>query len=579
MDLLVMRTKKRTILNRRLPQTVSGVNVDGTATVLLLLLTGCGDLMGNVIAAPDDTGDQFEGDPFLPGDPGAADVRFTLDTREDVHPISPHIYGLNDTVMLSATRPTALHLGSNRISAYNWETNDSNAGSDYQHQNDDYIYALYPERPPPSGLAAQPYVDAAVALKVLSIPINDYVAGDSDFSTGDVINSGENYLETRFKQNRAAKNATYSIDPDKEDAYVYQDEFVNWVRNNNNTGQVVFSLDNDPDKWDTVHPRIRPKGKLTFEELVNRNIEYAKAVKAAWPDVGVAGFAAHSWLGLATLNTDISRNDTLVIHQYLDAMLAESGAVGSHLIDYLEVHYFSEAVAENGDPINAATETYDPESGAEARMQAPRSLWDPTYIETPGMGTNAWLGNEGLAYIPRLKQIIKEHYPGLKLLFSIWSFGGSDHISGAIAAADTLGILGREEVDAAMNFEFGFPKNQRDFLYAGFRVYRNFGQAGETFGDTSFGAETDAIEMTSVYASYDENTPQRMVIVAINKANTALNAGITIANPVSYKRLEVYLLEASTPEVVHTSPLTRTHRNAFLYNMPARSVSVLLPAL
>jgi hypothetical protein len=83
------------------------------------------------------------------------------------------------------------------------------------------------------------------------------------------------------------------------------------------------------------------------------------------------------------------------------------------------------------------------------------------------MGTNAWLGNEGLAYIPRLKQIIKEHYSWLKLLFSIWSFGGSDHISGAIATADTLGILGREEVDAAMNFEFGFPKNQRNFLYAG----------------------------------------------------------------------------------------------------------------
>src|SRR2546423_1633597 len=54
------------------------------------------------------------------------------------HPISPYIYGINIASKLEGV-PTALTLdrsGGNRWTAYNWETNASNAGSDYLYQND-----------------------------------------------------------------------------------------------------------------------------------------------------------------------------------------------------------------------------------------------------------------------------------------------------------------------------------------------------------------------------------------------------------------------------------------------------------
>src|SRR5271169_6398105 len=54
------------------------------------------------------------------------------------HPISPYIYGINFATQIDGA-PSALTLdrwGGNRATAYNWETNASNAGSDYQYEND-----------------------------------------------------------------------------------------------------------------------------------------------------------------------------------------------------------------------------------------------------------------------------------------------------------------------------------------------------------------------------------------------------------------------------------------------------------
>ena len=49
--------------------------------------------------------------------------------------------------------------------------------------------------------------------------------------------------------------------------------------------------------------------------------------------------------------------------------------------------------------------------------------------------------------IPWLKAKIAAHYPGTKLSFSEYTFGGGHDISGGVAEADALGIFGREGLD------------------------------------------------------------------------------------------------------------------------------------
>src|SRR4051794_5861689 len=72
-------------------------------------------------------------------DPGAVDVTVDVRTDADVRAISPLIYGTSGTTELAKTRQTLVRAGGNRYTAYNWENNASNAGSDYQFQNDNQL--------------------------------------------------------------------------------------------------------------------------------------------------------------------------------------------------------------------------------------------------------------------------------------------------------------------------------------------------------------------------------------------------------------------------------------------------------
>jgi len=81
---------------------------------------------------------------------GPAEVVFTVDASAGRHSISPHIYGINVSHMRPAPLPALVaevgfamaRAGGNRFSAYNWETNASNAGADWLFQNDAFLRPL-----------------------------------------------------------------------------------------------------------------------------------------------------------------------------------------------------------------------------------------------------------------------------------------------------------------------------------------------------------------------------------------------------------------------------------------------------
>jgi hypothetical protein len=69
-----------------------------------------------------------------------ADVTITVNPAV-TKPISPYIYGINFYSGVTGAPPllTFDRDGGNRWTAYNWETNASNAGSDYLYENDNYL--------------------------------------------------------------------------------------------------------------------------------------------------------------------------------------------------------------------------------------------------------------------------------------------------------------------------------------------------------------------------------------------------------------------------------------------------------
>jgi hypothetical protein len=210
-----------------------------------------------------------------------------------------------------------------------------------------------------------------------------------------------------------------------------------------------------------------------------------------------------------------------------------------------------------------------------ARVQAPRSLWDPTYVE------NSWISNPGqynygaINLIPRTRNRIDAHYPGTLMAFTEWNYGAGHHISGGVATADVLGIFGREGVAMATMWPLNADES---YTYAAFRAFRNFDGNGGAFGNVSISAVCSDNAAASVYASVDSNNPNRVVIVAINKSSTAKTAGIRLAHPHQFTNAKVFTLSAAGgADVVAKPDVAPVATNAWSYSMPAYSVSVIVP--
>jgi hypothetical protein len=521
--------------------------------------------------SPADTAPVDAGTPLTPGDPGTSDVKFTIRSDTDVHAISPFIYGSNGARDIGANRQTIVRSGGNRLTAYNWENNASNAGSDWCFQNDGLMSSS-----DTSGAAMQSFVSTAKgggAAALVTVPIVDYVAADklggSDppACSGDVRKSGTTYLTTRFKKNLSTKPTALSSTPDKTDGFVYQDEFVSWLGGAVPGANVVYALDNEPDLWSDTHAEVHPV-KVGYDELVNRDLDFAKAIKRVAPSAKVTGFVSYGFNGYVNLQDAPDKGTKGDFTEYwLDKMKAGETAAGKRLVDYLDLHWYPEA--QGGGVRITGADTGD--AVVAARVQAPRSLWDTTYSETSWI--KDYLGGP-IYLVPRYLAKIAAHYPGTKLAISEWNYGGGTHISGALASADALGIFGREGVGLATLWELNGDEH---FTYAAFKAYRNYDGAGAAFGDTSISAKTSDVANATVYASIDAATPSRVVIVMINKATTAKVAGITVAHPTSFKTAKVFTVTSASATPVAGAAISAVATNAFKYTMPAQSITILVP--
>jgi hypothetical protein len=495
--------------------------------------------------------------------PGA--VHFTIDAQRDVHPISRLIYGVNQQIGDQWTNATFERFGGNRTSEYNWITNASNAGKDWYFINDNFFQGTALAAPIVAMLRNSADHDAGA---LITVPMIGYVSADENGD--DVHKSGANYLQTRFHREAPVKGAPFTLNPDPNAPVVYQDEFVNWIKVKFPYGQtdanrpIWFTLDNEPDLWAESHPEVHPK-KCTYAELIEKTTAYATAIKKVEPNVLVYGPANYGWNGFTTLQNAPDADGRDFQEFYLQQMAQASAAAGKRLIDALDIHYYPEAT---GGGLRIIVPDSTPAVVA-ARLQTPRSLWDPDYIETSWITKNTPLP---LETIPRLQTKIAENYPGTKLAISEYNYGGPHDISGGIAEADVLGIFGRSGVFSANEWAL-LPEEA--YIAGGFAMYRDFDGKNGSFGDTSISATTDDVPDTSVYASLDSANPNRMVLVAINKTSHPITADIQIRGGKSYIIAQVYHLTGKNPAPVNVGQTRLGVPAHFGYTMPAYSVSTI----
>jgi hypothetical protein len=275
----------------------------------------------------------------------------------------------------------------------------------------------------------------------------------------------------------------------------------------------MYILDNEPSLWNTTHRDVRPK-PLGYDELLERTVEYATAIREADPNALIAGPAEWGWTGyeLSAVDREAgvqlrpdrrAHDDTPLVAWYLKKLAQHEKASGKRLLDVLDLHFYpaAEGIYEGG------SGKTDPAS-AELRLRSTRALWDPEYLD------ESWVKDK-VQLIPRMKAWVRDNYPGRKLSLGEWSFGAEAHISGGLATAEALGRFGQQGLDAA--FHWGGLK-QGTPTYWAFRAFRNFDGQGARFQKVSL--PVLELPQVSLFASRS-GAGDRLVLVLINRQATA----------------------------------------------------------
>jgi hypothetical protein len=489
-------------------------------------------------------------------------------------PISPYVYGSNQD--LPGVNATARRQGGNRMTAYNWENNASNAGSDYLHQSDNYltwIMGISDADANKPGIVVTKFHDDSLAkgagYSIVTLQLAGYVAKDKSGP----VSTSQTAPSSRWVAVKHAKGTAFSNTPDVTDDFVYTDEFLNFLRAkygpaNTSTGIKGYSLDNEPALWSHTHARVHP-AKVGAAELIGRNVDAAKAVKRVDSAAEVFGpvlYGVGAYINLQDApdwaTEKAKGNYQWFIDYYLAEMKKAGEAAGTRLLDVLDVHMYSEHRG-GGERITDSTNFNNIDCN-KARLQAPRSLWDPTFVE------NSWIGQYfpwTMPFLVKLKASIADFYPGTKLALTEYNFGAEGHISGGIAQADALGALGAHGVYLATFWQL---HDDVKYAAAAFKLFLNYDGAGGKFGDTSLKTVASDIANVSAYAATGSSSDSRAHVILLNKNyDDAGNVTIRLTSARAYTRARVWGFDATSANITERAALSNIAGNQFTYRIPA----------
>jgi fibronectin type 3 domain-containing protein len=509
----------------------------------------------------------------------SASITITVNPAQ-TKPISPYIYGLN---FYTGVTGAPQHLtfdrnGGNRWTAYNWENNYSNAGSDYLYENDQYLdSSTTPDD------AIQKFISTDQGLGVASlitVQLQGLVSADAN---GPVSVANPPDL-TRFKQVIDKKStitpAPFTTSPDTTDAYVYMDEFM-WTTNQHLPGifaassslPTFVSLDNEPELWNSTHLEVQGHNPVTSDTYIANTINLTKALKDQFPNMVIFGPVHYGFEGIYSWQGELPATpdgNNWFPDKYLPAIKSASNTYGHPLVDVYDFHWYSEATDGSGNRVTSLTGTSLTSAQVQAIVQSPRSLWDPTYTENSWITNNVL--NEPIKLLPRLQAKITGENPGMKISITEYENGGDHHIAGTIAQADNIGIFGSEGVFAASLW----PLGDVPYILGGFRAYRSFDGGTANFGDTSLAATSSNIQNVAAYASSDSTNPGRYVFVVINRSTAsqvvAVN-GVTLLGTATLYQMTAATASgqsAVAPVQVQQMPVSG---NSMSLTLPALSVT------
>lgn len=517
---------------------------------------------------------------------GAATVTVRVDAAANLRPISPLVYGVNyagkNTVALNCP---VNRIGGNNTTRYNWRLNADNRGNDW------FFQSIGDDDPTPGG-RVDTFVKenrAAGALSMVTIPVIGWVA---DLTLGrqkrwsySVKKYGpQEKTDSQWNPDSGngmkpdGKTPITGNDPRDANIPVGPDFMRPWLEQLTKTfgpsgagkGVDYYLLDNEPAIWHSTHRDVRPEGvKLDEQWALSRAM--ATMIKTVDPTARIAGPEEWGWTGYLYSGYDsqwagkngwdkplpdrAAHGGMDAAPWYLKQFAAEEKRTGKRLLDLFTLHYYPQGGEFSGD-VSPAMLT--------RRNRSTRSLWDPQYQD------ETWI-NEKVRLVPRMKEWVAQNYPGTRIGLTEYSWGGDDHINGATAQADVLGILGREGMDVATRWVCPEPKTP---TFKAIQMYRNYDGKKGTFGDTSVACAVPNPDDLAAFAARDSKSGVLTVMLIAKAATGNRPVSLSLANFAAAGTVQVYQLTAANE--IKRLPDLRFPRTTVQITVPAPSITLLI---
>jgi chitodextrinase len=482
----------------------------------------------------------------LPASPAAAAAgpSLTVDLAAPRHPISPEIYGINfaDEALAAELSLPVRRWGGNATTRYDFATDTTNRGADWFFEN-------VPGSADPANLPDGSETDVFVEQdrrtgtdSILTVPLIGWKPRARDYSCGFSI---EKYGPQQRNDAEWRPDCGNGVQPDGtnvtgndprdtsvEAGAAYVTDWLEHLTGKYGTaaegGVAYYNLDNEPDIWHSTHRDVHPAG-ASYEELRDATYDIAGAVKAADPGAKTLGPVGWGWNSLFMSGHDqetcnrlggscwsnppdrAAHGGTPFGEWYLAQLRAYEQEHGVRLLDYFDNHWYPQGSGVAfGNGTDATTNAL--------RLRSTRNLWDPAYVD------ESWI-NDTTRLIPRMREMVAANYPSTKTAITEYNWGALNHINGALAQADVLGIFGREGLDLATLW--AGPSADDPGAYA-FRMFRNYDGAGGQFGNTSVKAVSADQDRLAIYAAQTAGQP--LTVIVINKTAEELSSPLTLAS-------------------------------------------------
>lgn len=513
-----------------------------------------------------------------------ASLALTIEADQPLYPISPLIYGMN-----FADEATAEELdlplnrwGGNATSRYNYAADTTNAGSNWYFEN-----TTGPQNnitPAEGSSTADAFVqqnNRTETESLLTLPLIGWVAKDSESCGFSISKYGAQMSSDGWRPdcgNGLLVNGQPVTGVNPEDTSIaIEPAFIQeWMAHltqkfgaADDGGVRFYGLDNEPMLWSHTHRDVRPT-ELGLDEFWAITEAYAVAAKEADPTGQVLGPVEWGWTNYFWSDLDVkegtpfwenardrlAHDNMELVAWYLRQMARYEERTGQRLLDYLDLHYYPQAVG------IAFSEAGD-ESQQALRLRTTRSLWDRAYVD------ESWIA-EPVFLIPRMHDWVNEFYPGTKLAITEYNWGGLEHINGAVTQAEVLGIFAREQLDLAAIW--APPKSDEPGMYA-FRMYRNYDGQKSKFGDTYVAAESSQDDVLSVFAARRE-ADGALTVMVMNKSHIPMTAPVTLNGYAGGNQAEVYRYSEVDLHQIVQLPAQVVENGAFETTFPAMSITL-----